>query len=178
MLFTLEHAARDFGPGACKAFLCAAGFAIFALWSPIFLRARHRRRSTTKSGGYNAAGCGGLRARALLPGRLLPELLACLVVLLVCPVVLPVFFHFTGLEPGLHRSRSGLLGKLIRPDRDARSASWAFQGGRNGGKEAGHRRRRQVDSQASKQVGRQTVRQAVRRAVRQAVRRASKLAGR
>ena len=24
------------------------------------------------SGGYNTAGCGGLRARALLPGRLLP----------------------------------------------------------------------------------------------------------
>ena len=98
---------------------------------------------------------GRLRARALLPGRLLPELLACLVVLLVCPVVLPVFFHFTGLEPGLHRSRSGLLGKPIRPDRDARSASWAFQGGRNGGKEAGHRRRRQVDSQASSQASKQ-----------------------
>ena len=125
----------------------------FALWSPIFLRARHRRCSTTKSGGYNAAGCGGLRA--LLPGRLLPELLACLVVLLVCPVVLPVFFHFTGLEPGLHRSRSGLLGKPIRPDRDARSASWAFQGGRNGGKETGYRK-----ATASRQSGKQSGRQA------------------
>ena len=165
LLFTLEHAARDFGPGACKAFLCAAGFAIFALWFPIFLRARHRRCSTTKSGGYNAAGCGGLRA--LLPGRLLPELLACLVVLLVCPVVLPVFFHFTGLEPGLHRSRPGLLGKPIRPDRDARSASWAFQGGRNGGKEAGHRRRRQVDSQASSQARRQASKQAGGQVARQ-----------
>ena len=29
--------------------------------------------------------------------------------------------------------RPGLLGKPIRPDRDARSASWAFQGGRSGG---------------------------------------------
>ena len=26
----------------------------------------------SRSGGYNTAGCGGLRARALLPGRLLP----------------------------------------------------------------------------------------------------------
>ena len=89
---------------------------------------------------------------------------ACLVVLLVCPVVLPVFFHFSGLEPGLHRSRSGLLGKPIRPDRDARSASWAFPGGRNGGKEAGHRRRRQVDSQASRQTGRQASSQASKQA--------------
>ena len=36
--------------------------------------------------------------------------------------------------------RLGLLGKPIRPDRDARSASWAFQEGRSGGKETGHRK--------------------------------------
>ena len=32
----------------------------------------HRRRATTGCGGYMTAGCGGLRAKALLPGRLLP----------------------------------------------------------------------------------------------------------
>ena len=69
-------------------------------------------------------------------------------------------------------SRPGLLGKPIRPDRDARSASWAFPGGRNGGKEAGHRK-----AMASRQASRRAVRQAVRRAVRQAGRQASKQAG-
>ena len=125
-------------------FFCAPGTAAARL---------PRAAATTRPG------AGGLRARALLPGRLLPELLACLVVLLVCPVVLPVFFHFTGLEPGLHRSRFGLLGKPIRPDRDARSACWAFQGGRNGGKETGYRK-----APASRQSGKQSGEQASWRA--------------
>ena len=40
--------------------------------SPDGHKGGHRRRAKTRRGGYKSAGSGGLRAKALLPGRLLP----------------------------------------------------------------------------------------------------------
>ena len=85
----------DFGSGAIGRFLRARLRFFCALVSD-FLRARHRRRSTTKSGGYNTAGYGRLRARAFLPGRLLPDLPAGSGVFPESPVVFSALFFSPG----------------------------------------------------------------------------------